>query len=128
MRSAMVNVSLDRSHLWRRDVPAAIEFATIHRQNKGQGMGKSGAFLRNSWYVAAQADEIGRAPLGRILLSEPVVMFRQEDGTPVALEDRCCHRRAPLHKGKALDGSNDQGRDRRGLARCVETSPDGGTV
>jgi phenylpropionate dioxygenase-like ring-hydroxylating dioxygenase large terminal subunit len=62
----------------------------------------SGAFLRNCWYVAAQADEIGRAPLGRILLNEPVVMFRTEDGSAVALEDRCCHRRAPLHKGKLI--------------------------
>lgn len=62
----------------------------------------SGAFLRNCWYVAAQADEITRTPLGRILLNEPVVMFRTEDGTAVALEDRCCHRRAPLHKGKLV--------------------------
>jgi vanillate O-demethylase monooxygenase subunit len=62
----------------------------------------SGAFLRNCWYVAAQADEITRAPLGRILLNEPVVMFRTADGTAVALEDRCCHRRAPLHKGKLI--------------------------
>jgi vanillate O-demethylase monooxygenase subunit len=62
----------------------------------------SGAFLRNGWYVAAQADEIGRTPLGRILLNEPVVLFRREDGTAVALEDRCCHRRAPLSKGKVL--------------------------
>ncbi len=62
----------------------------------------SGAFLRNCWYVAAQADEIGFAPLGRVLLGEPVVMYRKEDGTAVALEDRCCHRRAPLHKGKVL--------------------------
>ncbi len=56
----------------------------------------SGRFMKNAWYVAAQADEIGRVPLARLLLGEPVVMFRQEDGTPVALEDRCCHRRAPL--------------------------------
>jgi vanillate O-demethylase monooxygenase subunit len=62
----------------------------------------SGAFLRNAWYVAAQADEVGRTPLGRILLGEPVVLFRKEDGSAVALEDRCCHRRAPLHKGKIL--------------------------
>jgi phenylpropionate dioxygenase-like ring-hydroxylating dioxygenase large terminal subunit len=60
----------------------------------------SGAFLRNRWYVAAEAEEIGRAPLGRLLLGEPVVLFRTQDGTAVALEDRCCHRRAPLHKGK----------------------------
>ncbi len=59
-------------------------------------------FLRNCWYVAAEAGEIGRAPLGRIILGEPVVLYRQEDGTAVALEDRCCHRRAPLHKGRLV--------------------------
>jgi phenylpropionate dioxygenase-like ring-hydroxylating dioxygenase large terminal subunit len=59
-------------------------------------------FLRNCWYIAAESREVGRAPLGRILLKEPVVLYRREDGTPVALEDRCCHRRAPLHKGKLI--------------------------
>jgi len=33
-------------------------------------------------------------------LNEPVVLYRTQDGTPNALEDRCCHRRAPLSKGK----------------------------
>lgn len=66
----------------------------------GKGVGMSGAFLRNCWYVAAQSDEIGRAPLSRLMLNEPVVMYRKVDGTAVALEDRCCHRRAPLHRGK----------------------------
>jgi phenylpropionate dioxygenase-like ring-hydroxylating dioxygenase large terminal subunit len=59
-------------------------------------------FLKNAWYVAASSDEITRTPLRRILLDEPVVMYRKEDGTAVALEDRCCHRRAPLSKGKVI--------------------------
>ena len=59
-------------------------------------------FLKNCWYVAAEAHEVSRAPLGRVLLGEPVVLYRGEDGTPVALEDRCCHRRAPLHKGTLI--------------------------
>jgi vanillate O-demethylase monooxygenase subunit len=62
----------------------------------------SGKFLKDAWYVAAWTEEVGRAPLPRLLLGEPVVLFRKEDGTPVALEDRCCHRRAPLSKGKLL--------------------------
>ena len=62
----------------------------------------SGKFLRDAWYVAAWTEEVGRAPLARLLLGEPVVLFRREDGTPIALEDRCCHRRAPLSKGKLL--------------------------
>ena len=59
-------------------------------------------FLKNCWYVAAEAREVSRAPLGRVLLDEPVVLYRREDGMPVALEDRCCHRRTPLHKGKVI--------------------------
>ncbi len=57
-------------------------------------------FLRNCWYVAAYDREIGREPFGRTLLNEPVVLYRQEDGTPVALEDRCCHRGLPLSLGR----------------------------
>ena len=62
----------------------------------------AGAFLRNCWYVAAEAGEVTRAPLARLLLGAPVVMFRREDGRAVALEDRCCHRRAPLSKGRVI--------------------------
>jgi phenylpropionate dioxygenase-like ring-hydroxylating dioxygenase large terminal subunit len=62
-------------------------------------------FVRNQWYAAAEADELGAGPVGRIFLGEPVVMYRTPDGTPVALEDRCCHRRAPLSKGK-VEGAN----------------------
>jgi phenylpropionate dioxygenase-like ring-hydroxylating dioxygenase large terminal subunit len=59
-------------------------------------------FLRNSWYVAASSDEVSRKPMGRVLLNDPVVLYRKEDGTAVALEDRCCHRRAPLHRGELV--------------------------
>ena len=51
--------------------------------------------------------EVGRQKLlRRTLLNEPVVFFRQEDGTPVALADKCAHRHAPP-RGKAV-GDNIQ--------------------
>lgn len=60
-------------------------------------------FLRNAWYVAAWDHEVTRQNmLRRVLLNEPVVFYRTEDGQPVALEDRCCHRHAPLSKGKLV--------------------------
>jgi len=59
-------------------------------------------FLKNHWYVAALSGEVGREPLGRILLNEPIVLYRTEKGEAVALEDRCSHRRYPLHKGKLI--------------------------
>jgi phenylpropionate dioxygenase-like ring-hydroxylating dioxygenase large terminal subunit len=59
-------------------------------------------FLRNHWYVAASASEIGRTPLGRIILGEPVVFYRTETGRCVAFEDRCAHRHLPLSMGKLV--------------------------
>ncbi len=57
------------------------------------------SFLENCWYVASWASELIREPLTRIILDHPVVLYRAGDGTPVALEDRCCHRALPLSMG-----------------------------
>jgi len=59
-------------------------------------------FVRNAWYVAAWDHELSRSMLRRIILEEPVVLFRTTEGKPVALEDRCCHRQAPLSMGKLV--------------------------
>jgi phenylpropionate dioxygenase-like ring-hydroxylating dioxygenase large terminal subunit len=59
-------------------------------------------FLKNFWYVAASGHEVAHKPLGRMILGEPVVLFRKEDGTVVALEDRCVHRHLPLSMGKLV--------------------------
>ncbi len=57
-------------------------------------------YVRDAWYVLANADEVGTQPLGRMLLGEPVVLWRRADGAAVALENRCRHRRMPLDKGR----------------------------
>ena len=56
-------------------------------------------FLKNCWYVAAEADEINLKPLARTVCNEKLVFWRTEAGDPVVFEDRCCHRRLPLRKG-----------------------------
>jgi phenylpropionate dioxygenase-like ring-hydroxylating dioxygenase large terminal subunit len=56
-------------------------------------------YPRNEWWVAALSDEITREPKQRWLLDLPVVLYRKQDGTVVALDDRCPHRWAPLSKG-----------------------------
>lgn len=56
--------------------------------------------VRNCWYVAGWSHQITREPQQRMLLGEPVVLYRREDGSPVALEDRCVHRLAPLSLGR----------------------------
>ncbi len=63
-------------------------------------------FPRNYWYVAAWDHEVRRQELfRRRICNQPVVLYRREDGNPVALEDRCCHRHMPLSEGK-LRGDN----------------------
>ncbi len=61
-------------------------------------------FLRNAWYIAAWADELKEKPLGRRVLNEPVVLFRDQSGRAAALLDRCCHRSAPLSLGEVVAG------------------------
>lgn len=62
-------------------------------------------YLRNTWYVVARSAELGRELMQRWLLNEPYVMYRTEDRRPVALDDRCAHRRYALSKG-TLIGDN----------------------
>lgn len=59
-------------------------------------------FLKNYWYVAAMAGELGRDLLSRSVLDEPLVLYRREDGTPVVLSDMCPHRSLPLSKGDLI--------------------------
>ncbi|MFF4777985.1 aromatic ring-hydroxylating dioxygenase subunit alpha [Microtetraspora fusca] len=61
------------------------------------------AFVRNQWYVAAYAREVGRDLLARTILGEPLVLYRTTEGEPVALADRCVHRRYPLSESR-LEG------------------------
>ncbi len=61
-------------------------------------------WLRNCWYVIAWDHEIPAADapqlFTRTVLGEPVLVYRTQAGDLVALEDRCCHRHAPLSVGR----------------------------
>ena len=39
-------------------------------------------FIRNAWYIAAWADELGEKPLARRICDEPVVLFRDQRAAP----------------------------------------------
>jgi len=56
-------------------------------------------FLRNYWYAVAWDHEIKRAPFARVVCEEPLVLYRQTNGTLSAFEDCCPHRLLPLSKG-----------------------------
>ncbi|QDL92981.1 aromatic ring-hydroxylating dioxygenase subunit alpha [Paroceanicella profunda] len=59
----------------------------------------SPTFPRNAWYAAAWDHEVTRAPLSRKIANNPIVMYRKQDGSAVALADACWHRLVPLSGG-----------------------------
>jgi phenylpropionate dioxygenase-like ring-hydroxylating dioxygenase large terminal subunit len=62
-------------------------------------------FPNNCWYMAAHSAEVDRSLLDRELLGRPVVLYRQDSGQVVALDDRCAHRGMPLSAGH-LEGDD----------------------
>ncbi|NYT69647.1 vanillate O-demethylase monooxygenase subunit [Pusillimonas noertemannii] len=59
-------------------------------------------FLRNTWYAVGWSSEITGDLFSRTLLNESILIYRLPDGSPVALDNRCPHRFAPLDCGKLL--------------------------
>lgn len=61
------------------------------------------SFLRNCWYVASWDEELSQDQLVlRKIIGEPILLYRQPNGQPVAVSDICPHRFAPLHLGRLL--------------------------
>lgn len=60
-------------------------------------------YLKQAWYVAAWSDEVGRERLlERTIIEQSVLLYRREDGTPVAIGNTCAHRCAPLSMGRLV--------------------------
>ncbi len=77
-------------------------------------------WVRNAWYVAAWSHEITNdGVLARTIMNEPLVLYRTSTGSVVAMEDRCCHRLAPLSLGRR------EGDDLRCMYHGLKFGPDG---
>src|SRR3954452_4390309 len=59
-------------------------------------------FARDHWYVVASSAEVGENLLARTVLGNHLVLYRTKSGAPVALPDRCPHRRYPLSQGHLI--------------------------
>jgi phenylpropionate dioxygenase-like ring-hydroxylating dioxygenase large terminal subunit len=60
-------------------------------------------FVKNAWYAAMWGDDLPAGTLvPQTIVGETLAFYRREDGSPVALFDRCPHRFAPLTRGKVL--------------------------
>ena len=58
--------------------------------------------VTKAWYVLCRSGELRQKPLSRTLFSQPIVLFRQKNGAPGALLDRCAHRNVPLSLGRVV--------------------------
>ena len=69
------------------------------------GTFKLAAWPRNCWYAAAYDVELKRDLVPRTIAGRRLVLYRRQDGQPVALENACWHRLMPLSEGK-IEGDN----------------------
>ena len=77
-------------------------------------------YVRNAWYMAGWSRDFVAGKAAAItLLDEPLVVYRQTDGRITLLEDRCCHRLAPLSHGQV------EGDDIRCLYHGLKFAPSG---
>lgn len=61
--------------------------------------------LLDAWWLVASSRELGkRKPCAVQVLGQALVLFRDEQGTICALEDRCPHRHVALSLGQVCDG------------------------
>jgi phenylpropionate dioxygenase-like ring-hydroxylating dioxygenase large terminal subunit len=60
--------------------------------------------LRRFWYPVLPIAELIDRPQSFTLLGQPLVLWLDEQGTPAALADRCCHRTAKLSMGIVKNG------------------------
>jgi vanillate O-demethylase monooxygenase subunit len=85
---------------------AGAELSTTQTESRGQASDMADAdtpLIHDAWYVAALGSEVGREPFARTILGRSIVLYRTQEGTPVALRNRCCHRSFPLSRGR-LEG------------------------
>jgi phenylpropionate dioxygenase-like ring-hydroxylating dioxygenase large terminal subunit len=64
----------------------------------------SAVFIPDAWYIACTSAELGYKPVARTLLGRPLALYRDGQGKPAALLDRCPHRNVPLSGGAVVSG------------------------
>lgn len=61
--------------------------------------------MRDHWYPLCDAGELTPEMARALtLFGDPLALFRDADGAPACVEDRCAHRSAPLSLGRVIEG------------------------
>jgi len=56
------------------------------------------------WVAACRSADVTSKPYSTTIYGVSIVLFRSQEGTVSAIEDRCLHRMVPLSKGRVCDG------------------------
>ncbi|MDQ2860715.1 MAG: aromatic ring-hydroxylating dioxygenase subunit alpha [Pseudomonadota bacterium] len=64
-----------------------------------------GDFPRDFWYAALASKRLAEKPVAVEVLDWRLALFRDAEGRPRAVHDRCVHRGAELHLGEVTDGA-----------------------
>lgn len=59
---------------------------------------------KDAWYIGTASTQLGEASVAIVIHDLPIVIFRDVDGHPHALHDRCPHRGVALSLGTVADG------------------------
>ena len=79
-------------------------------------------WIKNCWYIAGFAHEVGQKILARKLLNQAVILWRTSQNKLVAMEDRCPHRLVPLSIGALVQDQVEcgyHGLTFNGEGRCI---------
>ncbi|MEI7873445.1 MAG: Rieske 2Fe-2S domain-containing protein [Alphaproteobacteria bacterium] len=80
-------------------------------------------WVNNAWYVAGWSHDLAAGRIeARLVIEQPLALYRKADGEVVVLEDRCCHRFAPLSMGRLEQD------DLRCMYHGLKFAPDGRCV
>ena len=68
-----------------------------------QSINQESEFLENAWYVVAQSHQLCGQLASYRILGDDILLYRDTNDLPVALEDACPHRKLPLSMGTLID-------------------------
>ncbi|RIX79640.1 aromatic ring-hydroxylating dioxygenase subunit alpha [Acidovorax cavernicola] len=82
------------------DLPKPSHLADITEVGRGTPMGE---LLRRYWHPVGLASDAGETPRRVRVLGENLILFRDRQGRPGLLHERCAHRGASLYYGRTED-------------------------